>query len=161
MERNLTADERVVLNAEVHATISETVRTVRFGEVLAALGVTTVTLDDEGRLTRFHRDGSGKSTLVERVIAKRRPGVAFVNADVITAGYSVALHVLLIPEGLAVHRVEYLVAADTPHVYDNSQVHGPRNIASFASFASGFPDGPFHWPAWTPSALASGWPTKT
>lgn len=57
-ERDLTPDERVVLNAEVDATISETVRTVRFGEVLAARGVTTVALDDEGRLTRYHPDGT-------------------------------------------------------------------------------------------------------
>ena len=57
-ERELTPDERVVLNAEVDATISETVRTVRFGEVLAARGVTTVALDDEGRLTRYHPDGT-------------------------------------------------------------------------------------------------------
>ena len=57
-ERELTPDERVVLNAEVDATISETVRTVRFGEVLAALGVATVALDDEGRITRYHPDGT-------------------------------------------------------------------------------------------------------
>ena len=57
-ERELTPDERVVLNAEVDATISETVRTVRFGEVLAARGVTTVALHDEGRLTRYHPDGT-------------------------------------------------------------------------------------------------------
>lgn len=156
-------------------------------------------------------NGSGKSTFVELVIAPRRPGVPFVNADVIAArepfiaetvfshpskldligraraaGYSVALHVLLTPEDLAVHRVEHrvaagghpvpedkirgryarlwplvaagIVAADTAHVYDNSQVDGPQDIASFAY---GFPDGPCHWPAWTPSALAGGWPTQT
>ncbi len=57
-ERHLTPGERVVLNAEVDAAISETVRTVRFGEVLAARGVTTVALDDEGRLTRYHPDGT-------------------------------------------------------------------------------------------------------
>ncbi len=57
-DRDLTADERVVFNAEVDAAISETTRSVRFGEVLAARGVTTVALDDEGRLTRYHPDGS-------------------------------------------------------------------------------------------------------
>ncbi len=57
-ERELTADERVVFNAEVDAAISETTRSVRFGEVLAARGVTTVALDDEGRLTRYHPDGT-------------------------------------------------------------------------------------------------------
>ena len=54
-ERDLTPDERVVLNAEVDAAISET---VRFGEVLATRGVTTVALDDEGRITRHHPDGT-------------------------------------------------------------------------------------------------------
>lgn len=57
-ERELSADERVVFNAEVDAAISETVRAVRFGQVLAARGVTTVALDDEGRLTRYHPDGT-------------------------------------------------------------------------------------------------------
>ncbi|CAB4951182.1 MAG: hypothetical protein F2840_07810 [Actinobacteria bacterium] len=57
-ERELTADERVVFNAEVDAAISETTRSVRFGEVLTARGVTTVALDDEGRLTRYHPDGT-------------------------------------------------------------------------------------------------------
>ena len=57
-DRDLTADERVVFNAEVDAAISETTRSIRFGEVLAARGVTTVALDDEGRLTRYHPDGS-------------------------------------------------------------------------------------------------------
>ena len=54
-ERDLTPDERVVLNAEIDAAISET---VRFGEVLATRGVTTVALDDEGRITRHHPDGT-------------------------------------------------------------------------------------------------------
>ena len=57
-DRDLTADERVVFNAEVDAAISETTRSIRFGEVLAARGVTTVALDDEGRLTRYHPDGT-------------------------------------------------------------------------------------------------------
>jgi len=39
-------------DARFDAAISETVRTVRFGEVLATRGVTTLALDDEGRLTR-------------------------------------------------------------------------------------------------------------
>ena len=54
-ERDLTPDERVVLNAEIDAAIS---KTIRFGEALATRGVTTVALDDEGRLTRHHPDGT-------------------------------------------------------------------------------------------------------
>ncbi len=57
-ERELSPDERVVFNAEVDATISEAARTARFGEVLAARGVTTVALDDDGRLVRYHPDGT-------------------------------------------------------------------------------------------------------
>ncbi|MDK3256997.1 hypothetical protein [Blastococcus capsensis] len=48
--------ERV--NAELDASISEAVRTIRFGEVLAARGVTAVALDEHGRLTRYHPDGA-------------------------------------------------------------------------------------------------------
>jgi hypothetical protein len=57
-ERELDADERVVFNAELDASISEAARAVRFGEVLAAQGVTTVALDEQGRLTRYHPDGT-------------------------------------------------------------------------------------------------------
>lgn len=184
-------------------------------------------------------NGSGKSTFVELVLAPRRPGVTFVNADVIAsarwpddptghaydaarvaaatrdalidagepfiaetvfshsskldliaharaAGYTVALHVLLVPENLAVHRVAHRVAAgghpvpeakvrgryarlwplvaagilatDTARFYDNSQHDGPQEIAAFAG---GFADGPCRWPAWTPRELASGWPTDS
>lgn len=57
-EGELSADERVVLNAELEASISEAARSIRFGEVLAARGVTTVALDEHGRLTRYHPDGT-------------------------------------------------------------------------------------------------------
>lgn len=181
--------------------------------------------------------GSGKSTFVELILAPCRPGVPFVNADIIAAarwptdaathayeaariaaqtresliqsgepfiaetvfshpskldlialakqaGYTVAMHVLLVPEDLAVRRVgcrvmagghpvpeakireRYarlwslvalaIVSTDTAHVYDNSQIDGPREVASFAG---GFPDGPCTWPGWAPRALTSHWPT--
>lgn len=57
-ERDLTAEERTVFNAELDASISEAARSVSFGEVLAARGVTTVALDDNGVLTRYHPDGT-------------------------------------------------------------------------------------------------------
>lgn len=57
-ERELNAEERVVFNAELDASISEAARTIRFGEVLAARGVTTVALDEHGRLMRYHPDGT-------------------------------------------------------------------------------------------------------
>src|SRR5690242_16697034 len=57
-ERELSTEERAVFNAEVDAAISETARKVRFGEVLSGRGVTTVALDANGVLTRYHPDGT-------------------------------------------------------------------------------------------------------
>lgn len=57
-ERDLTPEERAVFSAELDVSISETARRVSFGEVLAARGVTTVALDDDGVLTRYHPDGT-------------------------------------------------------------------------------------------------------
>jgi len=51
-------DQRAVLNARIDAKVAEAVRTGRFGEVLAARGVTTVALDDPGRLTLYQPDGT-------------------------------------------------------------------------------------------------------
>ncbi|CAJ1493006.1 zeta toxin family protein [[Mycobacterium] kokjensenii] len=93
-------------------------------------------------------------------------------------GYTVVLHVVLIPEALAVHRVRYRVAAgghevpedkireryrrlwplvaraidmaDIATVYDNSRASGPRIVAQFAGGAE---VGELDWPAWTPAAL--------
>lgn len=59
-ERELTAEEMTVFNAELDASISEAARTISFGEVLAARGVTTVALDDQGVLTRYHPDGTSE-----------------------------------------------------------------------------------------------------
>src|ERR1700712_340282 len=57
-ERDLSPEERAVFSAELDASISEAGRTLRFGEVLAARGVTTVALDDKGALIRYHPDGT-------------------------------------------------------------------------------------------------------
>ncbi len=57
-ERELSTEERVVFSAELDAAISETARRVRFGEVLSGRGVTTVALDADGVLTRYHPDGT-------------------------------------------------------------------------------------------------------
>lgn len=181
-------------------------------------------------------NGSGKSTFVELLLAPHRPGVTFVNADIIAAqrwpedpqgysydaariaaqtrlrlldlrepflaetvfshpskldlldaasaaGYTVVLHVLLVPEELAVQRVTHRVAhgghsvpedkirtryqrlwplvadasgrATVAHAWDNSRHHGPAEVALFAA---GIPIGPCTWPAWTPKVLASRWP---
>lgn len=100
------------------------------------------------------------------------------------AGYTVMLHVVLIPEELAVERVRYRVLAGGHQVpedkirqryrrlwdlvviaamraeatsfYDNSTRRGPRIVAQLnAGFEVGAPS----WPIWTPVALATQWPT--
>ena len=96
------------------------------------------------------------------------------------AGYQVVLHVILVPEELAVRRVAYRVRAgghDVPEqkireryqrlwrlaaqalwladravVYDNSRQSGPVKIAEF--FA-GLPIGAASWPDWAPKPLLS------
>jgi predicted ABC-type ATPase len=181
-------------------------------------------------------NGAGKSTFVELVLAPLRPGVTFVNADVIAAarwpddpsrhaydaarvaadtrealiaagvpfiaetvfshpskldlisraqaaGYTVALHVLLVPEHLSVQRVVHRVAAgghavpeekirsryarlwplvadaigqaDFTNVFDNSHVDGPDEVAKFAG---GLSVGACRWPDWAPDELAHRWP---
>lgn len=48
--------ERIALNAHIDAQIQE--RPGAFGEQLAREGVTTVALDQEGQLVRYHPDGT-------------------------------------------------------------------------------------------------------
>jgi predicted ABC-type ATPase len=99
-----------------------------------------------------------------------------------TAGFTVALHVVLIPEDLAVERVKRRVmhgghdvpegkirerhrrlsdlvataipAVDTATVYDNSHRQGPRIVAQMTAGAIvGSP----RWPRWAPAALRDRW----
>jgi predicted ABC-type ATPase len=94
------------------------------------------------------------------------------------ADYTVVLHVLLIPEELAVERVRRRVSAgghsvpenkireryqrlwglvaaaitrcDSATVYDNSRIEGPRIVAEVKNnFLIGSPN----WPTWTPEVL--------
>lgn len=100
------------------------------------------------------------------------------------ADYTVVLHVLLIPEDLAVERVKHRVAAagghdvpeskirqrhrrlwalvaeaivraDSATVYDNARLEGPRIVAQMSA---GHIIGAVSWPAWTPEPLLSRWP---
>lgn len=94
-------------------------------------------------------------------------------------GYRVTLHVVMIPEELAVFRVrervlnrghdvpeqkvrerfhrlwplvaEAITVADESYVYDNSSAVRPHQLV--AAFLSGRPSGPVHWPQWTPRQL--------
>lgn len=54
----LAGDEAVVVNAEIDATIQERARAISFGRQLAAEGVTTVALDDDGQLVHRYPDGT-------------------------------------------------------------------------------------------------------
>ena len=100
-----------------------------------------------------------------------------------SAAYTVVLHVLLVPEELAVQRVQRRVAAggvsvpedkirerygrlwplvasavvraDAATVYDNSHIEGPRIVARFVQ---GIALGVIAWPAWTPAPLETAWP---
>jgi predicted ABC-type ATPase len=99
------------------------------------------------------------------------------------AGYSVVLHVVLIPEDLAVERVKHRVRAgghdvpehkirerhrrlwalvvtamalaDNATVYDNAQRRGPRIVAQLSG---GVMVGSPSWPQWTPKPLRTRWP---
>lgn len=123
-----------------------------------------------------------------KLIATRRPFIAETvfshpsKVDLIraarVAGYTVVVHILLVPEDLAVERVRLRVQAgghgvpevkireryrrlwglvataitesDSAMVYDNSSGVGPRIVATMtAGQIIGSPS----WPAWTPSQL--------
>lgn len=100
-----------------------------------------------------------------------------------TAGFTVVLHVLVIPEDLAVQRVRHRVQAgghdvaevkirqrhrrlwalvaeaialsDLATVYDNSRLRGPRIVARLSGgLTVGAPD----WPTWAPEILRARWP---
>jgi predicted ABC-type ATPase len=100
------------------------------------------------------------------------------------AGYTVILHAVLIPENLAVQRVQHRVAAgghdvpehkvreryqrlwglvavaaeraDAATFYDNSSSRGPRIVARISG---GFIVGSPARPSWTPTALTAQWPS--
>ena len=54
----LSPDERSVANAELDVTIAEHAQAAAYGDALAAEGITTVALDDDGNLVAFHPDGT-------------------------------------------------------------------------------------------------------
>jgi predicted ABC-type ATPase len=99
------------------------------------------------------------------------------------AGFYTALHVMMVPEELAVARVaarvvagghavpeekirgryrrlwplcaDAIVLADAATVYDNSRRNGPSVVADLSH---GFLVGNPLWPDWAPDALATRWP---
>ncbi|MFC9760362.1 zeta toxin family protein [Rhodococcus jostii] len=128
--------------------------------------------------TRSHLLTLGKSFIAETVFS--HPSKLQLIDEARTHEYTVVLHVVMIPEELAVQRVRYRVRAgghDVPEdkirqryhrlwglvaqafprcdhvsVYDNSASTGPRIVAQFTD---GHLVGEATWPAWTPAELTS------
>jgi predicted ABC-type ATPase len=129
-----------------------------------------------------------------RLIELRRPFIAEtvfshpskldLLSEASSAGYDVAVHVLMVPEDLAVARVEYREAsgghgvpvdkirlryrrlwknvaeavprATSATFWDNSQLDGPRRVAMFID---GLIVGSPEWPDWTSAELTDCWPS--
>ncbi|WP_172652902.1 zeta toxin family protein [Rhodococcus opacus] len=128
--------------------------------------------------TRAHLLTLGKSFIAETVFS--HPSKLELIDEARTHDYTAVLHVLMIPEELAVQRVRYRVQAgghevpedkirqryqriwgllaqafprsDHVTVYDNSLSTGPRIVAQFTD---GHLVGEATWPAWTPAELTS------
>jgi hypothetical protein len=56
--RELTPEEGVAFNAEISAAVEENLVAHHYGQTLAAEGVTTVALDEQGRLRQYRPDGT-------------------------------------------------------------------------------------------------------
>lgn len=123
----------------------------------------------------------GRPFIAETVFS--HPSKLALIRDAHAAKYIVVLHVLLIPEDLAVQRVKYrvqggghdvpetkireryhrlwalvadaIVQAENATIYDNTGIEGPRVVAQMSG--GGIVGSPT-WPAWTPEALRSQWP---
>ncbi|MCD2157966.1 zeta toxin family protein [Rhodococcus cerastii] len=128
--------------------------------------------------TRAYLLARGKSFIAETVFS--HPSKRKLIHEAHAHEYTVVLHVVIIPEELAVQRVRYrvragghdvpeekirqryqrlwsLVSQAFPHcdhvtVYDNSTNSGPRIVAQFTD---GHLVGEANWPNWTPIELTS------
>lgn len=56
--RELTAEEGMVFDAEIAASIEEGLARADYGKTLAGRGITTVALDDSGEIVQYRPDGS-------------------------------------------------------------------------------------------------------
>jgi predicted ABC-type ATPase len=130
--------------------------------------------------TRAQLIASGRSFIAETVFS--HPSKLDLIRSAQETGYQVVLHVMLVPEELAVRRVVYRVQAgghDVPEhkireryhrlwrlvaraislanravMYDNTQLAGPVKIAEFFD---GLPIGAVTWPEWAPEPMVSSW----
>lgn len=133
--------------------------------------------------TRRHLIDAGRPFIAETVFS--HPSKLGLVEEAKAAGYYVVLHVLMVPERLAVARVESRVASgghdvrtdkitsryqrlwahvadavdlvDTAEFWDNARRDGPSLVALFEG---GFPVGAPTWPDWTPPDLAARWPRR-
>lgn len=130
--------------------------------------------------TRAHLIAEGRSFIAETVFS--HPSKLDLIRSAQEAGYQVVLHVMIVPEELAVRRVAYRVqagghdvpeqkireryrrlwrlvargisAADRAVVYDNSRLSGPVKVGEFFG---GLPTGAATWPQWAPEPVVSIW----
>lgn len=130
--------------------------------------------------TRARLISSGRSFIAETVFS--HPSKLDLVRSAQEARYQVVLHVLLVPEELAVRRVAYRVRAgghDVPErkireryrrlwplvaqaisiadravFYENSRRTGPVIVAELFS---GLPSGAVRWPEWTPEPVVAAW----
>lgn len=126
--------------------------------------------------TRAHLIAHGRSFIAETVFSHSSKLDLIRSAQ--ATGYRVVLHVMLVPEELAVMRVAYRVRAgghDVPEdkirercrrlwplvaqaistadravLYDNSRAVGPIKVGELFG---GLPSGVFSWPEWAPEPI--------
>jgi ParD-like antitoxin of type II bacterial toxin-antitoxin system len=55
---DLTAEEGSVFNAEISASIEESLARADYGKTLAARGITTVAIDEHGEIVQYRPDGT-------------------------------------------------------------------------------------------------------
>ena len=61
----LTAEERLVVHAELDVAVAEAAQSTKFADLLAGEGITTVALDDAGNLVSYLPDGTARPLEVE------------------------------------------------------------------------------------------------
>ncbi|NMO02956.1 AAA family ATPase [Gordonia sp. TBRC 11910] len=133
--------------------------------------------------TRRELLAAGRSFIAETVAS--HPSKLDLAVQARKLGYTVVLHVVMVPVELSVARVTRRVRAgghDVPedkirhrhdrvwpiarqaievsnhaYVYDNSRASGPQVVAVFTD---GDPVGVVAWPQWTPAVLVDRWPRE-
>jgi len=61
----LTAEERLVMNAELDVAVAEAAQTISFGKALAGEGIATVALDADGDLVAYGPDGTSEPVVAD------------------------------------------------------------------------------------------------